>query len=427
MNKRGISKPAILILALILLTALVLRGLVFLDFKNDMALKYDPRNYWLMSHQLVDDGIYGYWYDNNPFGGEPGVSNARVTPGYPVFLAIVYKIVGDKYLQITAVRLLQIIIGSMSSLLAFIFIRKIFNKEAVALITAFFVAVYPTYIFSSVQLLTEVLALFTLLLYFCLLAYALDTKSKWLNFLTGSAFALHILVRPALLPLFILPFIFILISNRARKKTSQDGFPVKKPGRLFLLQLAGFVLVMAPWWIRNIITLGSFIITAKASGNPLLGGTYPYFSNYFADVPDEIRGNNDGQQALAIKRIIEGFKTQPILYLKWFTVGKTKYIFEKPYLYNMVASTQTLHFITHFFIIISGVLGMIWHAIKSSRAIWFYLYGLAILALQLLFVPDPRFAYLIFFFIMTGAAHFLVFLFELVTGKNNRKVREIGS
>ena len=75
-----------------------------------------------MSHQLVDDRNTAI-YDN-----PSETPNARVMPGYPLFLAAVYKLLGDKYLQITAVRMLQVIISSLSTVLGFYFVRKVFKK-----------------------------------------------------------------------------------------------------------------------------------------------------------------------------------------------------------------------------------------------------------------------------------------------------------
>lgn len=418
MEKIKTRKSTLMILIFIFLLALYLRGLYFMYAKGDMALNYDPRNYWLMSHQLVDEGIYGYWYEGNPFGGQAHVSNARVMPGYPVFLASVYKVIGDKYLQITVVRLIQIMAGSLSVLLAFYFVRKVFKKDWMALLTAFFMAVYPTYVFMPMRILTEVLALFTMLLYFCIAVHAFESKKAVTNLVAGAAFGLHILIRPTLLPLFILPFIFILLS----KNRPNIGTLV----RVFILQLTGFVVVMAPWWIRNIVTLGSLIITAKASGNPFLAGTYPYFQDYFLDVTDDIRGVNDKQMALGIQRLMNGLKTDPWLYIKWFIFGKTVHTFETPFLYNLLKSTETVHYITHFFILAAGIPGMILHAIRSIKAFWFYLYGLAFLALQNMFIPDPRFAYQLFFFVMVGAAHLLVSLFGLF-GRKNKQVKVRGS
>ena len=418
-------RPSIKVLILVIfILALVLRGMAFLKFKDNMALSGDAKNYWLMSHQLADTGIYGYWYDGNPYGGTPGVSNARVMPGYPVFLAAIYKNIGDPYLQITAIRLLQAILGSLSALLAFAVVRRIFKKDLPAVLTALFVAVYPPYILSSTVILTEVPGLFTMLLYFYIAAIAFETGKKSLNVLAGAAFGLHILIRPALLPLFIVPFAYLLISGVKRKehyalkgtfrgKADRGPLTARKVGLYFLLQLMGFVVVMAPWWIRNLITLGAFILTAKGDGNALLAGTYPYWQDFMKDNPENIKGVNDAQRAWGIQRIIAGLKTDPGLYIKWFTLGKTDFTFAKPYLAYLLPE-MTVQMLIHKVIIFSGVLGMIWHSIRSIKGFYFYLYGLILLGLQLLFVPDPRYAYILMFFVMVGSAHLVSNLWELI-------------
>lgn len=421
MERKKLNRKTLIFLFLIFMLALGLRARVFSKQINVMNLSYDPRNYWIMSHQIVDDGIYGYAYDN-----PSGVPNARVMPGYPLFLASVYKILGDKYLQITAVRLLQVVISSLSVLLGFMFVKKTFKNDLTALLTALFMAVYPTYVLSTVMLLTETLALFTMLLYFCLSLYAFESGKKAINLITGVAFGLHLMIRPALLPLFIFPFVFVLISGR--KDSQGDGnqstvldAPASPPMpsgpkkrsfalnvlHMFVFQLIGLIVVMAPWWIRNLAILGTFILTAEGSGNPFLAGTYPYFQDYMMDVTDEIRGQNDLQMAYGVKRLFEGLKNDFWLYIKWFTIGKTAYIFNEPYLNRLLMNSRTPSLIIHFSILIPGAIGSIIHAIKSIKSFWFYFYGLAILGLQLMFVPDPRFAYLIIFFIIVGAANLI--------------------
>ncbi len=433
MEQRKSNRTILIFLSLILLLALGLRLVVFSKQMNNMSVSYDPRNYWIMSHQIVDDGVYGYAYDT-----PSGESNARVTPGYPLFLAAVYKIIGDKYLQITAVRLLQIIMSTLSVVLGFLFVKKAFKNDLAALLTALFMAIYPTFALSPVMLLTETMALFTMLLYFYLALYAFESGKKAINLITGIAFGIHVLVRPALLPLFIFPFIFCLLSSKSAKKSyvaqtfaqSESGATnTKRPyirtlGLMFVFQLIGLVIVMAPWWIRNVAVLGQFTLTAEGSGNPFLAGTYPYFQDYFKDVTAEIKSSNDSQMAFGIKRLFDGLVTDPILYIKWYTLGKTAYIFNEPYLSRLSMNSQVPSIVIHFSILIPGVIGAVFHAIRSMKSFWFYFYGLAILGLQLMFVPDPRFAYLIMFFIIVGAAHLISNILNLIRrgneGINNR-------
>ena len=445
MESKKLNRKTLIFLSLIFILALGLRMRVFTKQMNVMNLSYDPKNYWIMSHQIVDDGIYGYAYDI-----PSGISNARVMPGYPLFLAAVYKILGDKFLQITAVRLLQVILSSLSVLLGFLFVKKAFKKDSAALLTALFMAVYPTYVLSTVMLLTETLALFTMLLYFCLSLFAFESGKKAINLITGIAFGVHLMIRPALLPLFIFPFIFALISKRSfttRCSVQDDGkvcqsehseesslSAIRQKNRplvsMFLFQLIGVVLIMAPWWIRNIVTLGAFILTAEGSGNPFLAGTYPYFQDYMLDVTDEIRGNNDSQMAFGIKRLIDGLKTNFWLYIKWYTIGKTAHIFNEPYLSRLLMNSEAPSLVIHFSILIPGAIGSILHAVKSIKSFWFYFYGLAILGLQLMFVPDTRFAYLIMFFIIVGAAHLISFIADFIkritVGKRNTQVEVTG-
>lgn len=429
-DKRKIKPALWAVLIGIFLIALVLRGMAFLRFKDNMGLTGDARNYWLMSHQLADTGIYGYWYDGNPYGGSPGVSNARVMPGYPVFLTLVYKVVGDPWRQITAVRLIQAVFGSLSALLAFGVVRRIFGKDLPAVLVALLVAIYPPYILSCTLLLTEGLGLFTMLVYFYLAALAFDTGKRILHFLSGIAFGLHILVRPALLPLFIMPFICLIISGRKNQGLAGDRgsdrltgpYTMRKIGKVFALQLAGLVTVMAPWWIRNLVSLGSLILTAKGDGNALLAGTYPYWQDYFQDIPESIKGVNDAQREWGIRRIINGLQTDPWLYIKWFTLGKTRHILGTPYLVYLAPETGTLQTVIHRLILCAGIPGMIWHSIRSIKGFYLYFYGLIILGLQLLFVPDPRYAYQVMFFIMVGAAFLVNQAWELAKSPRARKM-----
>ncbi len=403
MEDRNRDKAAWIGLLAVILLGLLLRAAIIAKELGNFNLTGDARNYHLMSHQLVDRGIYGYWYEGLPYGGSPGVSNARVTPGYPLFLSAVYLFFHDKYLQITIARILQGLIGGLvSPLLAFLFVKRLCKRRDAALLTALFTAVYPTYVRSTVFILTEVLSLATMLLFFYLMTAAMQEKKLLPAFLAGGAFGLHVLVRPTILPLFVLPFIFALL-ERAEFKSLL---------RLFSWSAAGAAVVMLPWAIRNAVVLGDFIVTASGSGNPLLAGTYPYMRpgmpGFMADVPEEIKGISHLQARFALKRIIEGFTSQPWLYIKWFTVGKTRFMLEQPWLYigsNRLFRIMQLLF--HSFLVWGGLAGAILSSLRDRTSRYFYLFGLAFLALYLMFIPENRYAYQLIFFLMVGAAWLL--------------------
>ncbi|MCX7920986.1 MAG: glycosyltransferase family 39 protein [Clostridia bacterium] len=415
MERRFVLK----ILFSIVIVGLTLRiGFLLINIDN-FRLYGDAKNYILMSHQLVENGIYGYSAD-----GKSGSPNAFVTPGYPLFLSVVYSIFRDPYTQITIVRILQAVIGSASALLAFLAVYRIFRRNDVALLTAFFVAFYPTYIESTVFILTEVTALATMLLYFYLATAGLQDNKGYLNVIAGLAFAIHILVRPALLPLFVIPFIYAYFKHY---RTRRHELLIR-----FIQSALGFIVVMLPWWIRNYTVLDSIIITATGSGHPLLGGTYPFLTNIFWDASDEVMGSTALQIAYAKKRIINGFLTQPILYLKWYTAGKVYEMFSKPWLYDHMLFANPwryihLPFVNIFYVVFHGLfmsLGIIGvflnsYVDKINRMIGVYLF--LFLSLYLFFIPANRYAYQLMFFLMVEAA----FLICNITGKLRRYLRQV--
>jgi len=384
-------KNIIIVLVLVIAVGLLLRLLYFLDFFRAMDLTGDAQNYHIMSRQLVDDGVYGYG-----FGVKSKSPDAFVPPIYPLFLSAVYVVVHDQYLQITIVRLLQVFIGgAIIPLLAYLFASRVFKRTDVALLTAFFTVIYPTYIQSTVMLLTEVISLATMLLYFYLMAAALQEKKTWLNLCAGAAFALHILVRPAMLPLFVVPFIYVWLTHR---KDREDI------GKAFIQVSLAFVVLMLPWWIRNYVVLGELILTSSGSGNPLLAGTYPNMEGLFKDVGKEIMGSAELQGKYAIERIIKGFTTEPLTYLWWYTLGKTAFMFKKPWLLGLTPSWEWLHLITHNIFLWAGLVGMAVTSFTSRLYKLFNLYGLMFLVLYLIFIPVERYMYQHMFFLMLSAA-----------------------
>ncbi len=411
------KKIIYILLISIIMLAFLLRGAFFIKNLHNFNISGDARNYHLMSRQLVDKGIFGYWYEGNPHGGKAGVSNARVTPGYPFFLGGIYYIFHDQYLSITVARLMQVIIGALTPLLAFMFVRRLFKRNLAGLIAAFFTAVYPSYILSPIYLLTEVLALATMLAYFYLTLIGLQKKKAYLNILAGAMFAVHILIRPAMLPLFVVPYIYAFIIWDKEHKNQVFKY--------FFQAAGAFVVLMIPWWVRNYLVLGSFILTANASGNPLLGGTYPYMKDLMKDVPEKIKGLSNPQADFAKERIIKGFTTEPLLYFKWYTIGKTEYMFDKPWLYYALPQIRLFNLLIlqaasmtiHYFLLIVGVAGVIINSIFSKVSRFVNIYAIIFLGLYLIFIPDNRYAYQHMFFLIMAAAYLACLLYDFLRKK----------
>lgn len=405
MKSVGQQKRTIAILVLIILIGLALRFSVFLKELHDFSnITGDAKNYVNMSQQIVDDGIYGYG-----LGHKSGVSNAYVTPGYPLFLSMVYALIHNTYRQITLVRMLQVLIGAIFiPLLAFLWVRRLFGRDSIALLTAFFTAIYPTYILSAVYVLTESCSLAAMLLYFYFQTLALQERKPYLNILSGVAFALNILIRPTMLPLFILPFISAYFTTFKSDR--------KLLIRLFAITAAAFAAVMLPWWVRNILVLHKLILLSSGSGDPLLAGTYPYMTDLFKDyLAAKVKSS---ESAYAKKRIIEGFSSQPLLYLKWYTIGKMQFLFRDPWLwktppYNTALGDQLMRY-THKMFKYLGVLGSCVGMLIKRIFININIYALLMLGLLLIFIPVNRYAYHLMFFLMTASAFIIIYFADFL-------------
>ncbi|HEY5584063.1 MAG TPA: glycosyltransferase family 39 protein [Ruminiclostridium sp.] len=400
----------LLLLLFVFATGLILRLDVFSNYLHNFKLVGDAQNYYLMSHQIVDKGIYGYG-----LGRMSQVSNAYVTPMYPLFLSTIYGILGDKFLQITVVRLLQIIVsGVLTPLVSYLLINQLFKRKYIAILTAFFTAVYPTYVLSCIQILTEVLALFTMLLYLYLLVLGLEKRSKLIIILAGVAFAIQILVRPAMLPLIIIPYCFMFFTWYKDDRKSLLY--------MFILHCVGFVIIMMPWWIRNYVVLHQIILTATSSGNPLLAGTYPDLKDLFGDTNNEIMKNSDTQAEYGKMRIIKGFTNEPLVYLKWYTIGKIQVIFGTPWLYKMNKIYMERSIIGQIFFVGVGSIGVIVNSIFSKIHRYINLYALLFLCIYLVFIPVTRYAYQHMFFLMLAAAYVIIssITFFIKTLKNRK-------
>lgn len=399
-NKAG--KTVLLILIIILMAGFSLRFNFFINKLHDFYLVGDAKNYQIMSQQIVENGVYGYALKHK--SGHP---NAYVTPGYPLFLSGAYAVVRDPYRQITIVRFLQVIIGGIiSPLLAFLFVLRLLKKNSIALLTALFTAIYPTYILSSTYILTEVCSLATMLLYFYLQTLSLQDKKPYQSILAGLAFAFNILIRPTMFPLLVLPFVFAFFVWKKVERVILY--------RLFLYTLIGVIIPMLPWWVRNYVTLHKFILLSTGSGDPLLAGTYPYMTGLFQDyLSEKVRVT---EVTYARKRIVEGFISEPLLYIKWYTIGKLKSLFEKPWLYARPPHPSIIsfliyksHYPMHHFFITAGTIGTIIGSVKKNVLLFVSIYTIILLGLLLIFIPESRYAYHIMFFLMLFSSYILCY------------------
>jgi len=359
----------------------------FTNLHQGTEFGHDEFNYQEMAANIVNKHIYGYMSDGTP--------NAYVTPGYPLFLAMIYSIFGIGPKSVLYIKIIQAILSTISIFLVFLIGKRISNKY-VGLIAAIFIAIYPPLILYSRFLLTETLYTFLFLLYFLVQLIAMEKEKLIWHFVAGLLIASAILVRPLIFILMPLPYIYKYFTVK-----SDRGKITKQFGILAL----GFITLMLPWWIRNIITIHKFIFLCTQC-NPFY---YGIIHNY-SELPPSSNETYDG-----IKLIIHNLMTNPIDTIKWYTIGKLNIICgsQDYWLQNNQVYLSSLS-MWHYIIMITGAIGITMSIFKSEiRLISIFI--ILNMGVQLLFIPVPRYAVPIVPLISICGAYMLWYLFKQCT------------
>src|SRR5260221_3348614 len=139
-----------LLLAAILVCCVVGRGayVVHLSHSNEIeTTKGDTPTYLGPANELVDHGRF----DSATL---PGGAEFLRTPGYPVFIAAVYRVFGEN--DNTAVLLVQVLLSALTVFLAYLLAARVWSVP-IGLLAALFVTLDPLQTITSATLLTEVL------------------------------------------------------------------------------------------------------------------------------------------------------------------------------------------------------------------------------------------------------------------------------
>lgn len=365
--------------------ALFLR-LHFLRFGRLEPLEWDQLNYTKMALQWLDTGVYAY-RDTAP--------NTLVTPGLPVFLALMFRLFGREHPEATLmlVRELQCFIALIAVWFFYRIGSRLFSPGA-GLLAALMAAVYPSYVWSSSLILTEVIFLSSFSVLLFLQVRLIQENRPWDHVLAGLMLGLTVLIRPNALPLGVVPYLFLWAKDR------------KLPLGMIWRGFISFSVVMLPWWIRNWITFQAFIPIARGeAGNPFLGGTDPYFRGTI----DWSAIGEEGQFQEGLRRIREGLGQDPLLWIGWFTVGKFRVFFRTlwvgPYPFSVPEWYYYLLNKLHFAVVYIGLIALPAMTLRRKPGFGFLLTGLALFwGVHQLFIPVDRYLYGMLPFLMLGTA-----------------------
>jgi 4-amino-4-deoxy-L-arabinose transferase-like glycosyltransferase len=178
-------------------------------------------------YRLAENLAAGVGYRYSP--GEP--PTARRTPGYPFFLASVFKLRGVDF---TAVRAVQCLLDMISTFFVFAICMFLFGNYAAAILAALAYALYPPAVMDATYILSETLYTFLLLAFVVACLQAMKARRYALFAASGIFFGLATLTRPGALPL---PFVLIIIALIWKRSLFMG----------FVILAVAFSLTMLPW------------------------------------------------------------------------------------------------------------------------------------------------------------------------------------
>lgn len=322
--------------------------------------------------------------DGTPFYGddtETGPS-ALWPPGYPAFLAAVYKLTGGSLL---AGKVANAVLGAATALLAFLIARRLFNDVAGA-VAGVAVAFLPSHALFTALTMSEVFFTFLLtLLAYLVLRWAFGERPPrpWqvgvLGFITGVAALTRgeLAAFPAVLfPLFL----------------ARWGSWRRAAGWTAVAAL-GMAIAFAPWMIRNRIQMDAWIPGTTGVGRVMLQGHNPdadggpslklvtQFESQFAHLPlpeREVTANREAQKEAiewALDHPFEEFKLVfsrlALLYrtdksaVEW--IQSNRPWFERDGADRLIAFSNAYYYI----LVALAVIGApAWWATRDRRSVW---------------------------------------------------------
>ena len=245
-------------LASILLVALALRLAAGWAWQARLDTRFvfgDSESFWALAHAIARAEPYQY-------------GDARVfrSPGYPLLLAPIFFLAGEEPSVMWA-RAESALFGTLAVAGVWWLGRQLFGARA-GLVAASIAAVYPGAIAMGVLVLSEApfcpLMLLHLILWTAAWNAGSSRRAAILSGCAGLVGGAATLVRPSWL--LFTPFA-VAVGLASGNRTRHLGIGA--------LMLAGLLVAMTPWWVRNASVTGHFVPTTLQVGVSLYDGLNP--------------------------------------------------------------------------------------------------------------------------------------------------------
>jgi 4-amino-4-deoxy-L-arabinose transferase-like glycosyltransferase len=243
----------LIVLAAILAIGLGLRAHAVVDPVANPA--DDSHAYYALSKALYEEGSYG--------GPEFGDSSDW-SPGAPLLYAAAFYATGGA--REGTARIVEALLGLAAIVVVFALGNRL-GGRFVGLLAAFAVAVYPPFIHSTGELMSEPPAILTLPAAVLAFLWAGDRDELWPWLVPGVLFGLTAMFRPEYL--FVGAAFVVLAAIRVWRVR---GWEPGLAGAGVLL--AALAIPIVPWTIRNIDVLDRVVPISTGSGKALYVGTY---------------------------------------------------------------------------------------------------------------------------------------------------------
>ncbi len=312
------------------LTYLVLLAAFFINAVILFVLLPSATKVVASSYSLGFQDLYDQIAENlirgNGYRVEAGMDQTMMRePGYPLFLAAVFKVGGY---NIEAARLANLLLAFAIALMTMRLTQRTIGDRVAGVVAAVLFFVYPGTLLAIARGGVEISFICGVMLFMLFFYRAVEEGHLWRYGLAGAVLGGTALVRSEVLSFSLLLLAYLVLTA---KGTSQRLNAVLRMAVLVL----GMVVVILPWVIRNYRLTGEFVPTATVAGVAAQEGLYTC-EHLSADKPFwEVQKEAGGERAKLAKRL--GIPFEGVDYYQNFYDPKDEVVFNKALLKQVTA------------------------------------------------------------------------------------------